>query len=455
MGWSTTPFETLVTFTIGGAWGAPLDNTDTGDAAVAVVRGTEFRNWMVARAKSAASRSIPKRVLETRQLGQGDLVIEVSGGGPTQPVGRVLLIDAAALDSSELPLVCSNFCRRVVLTAGVEPRFVFHQLQHKYSLGDTNRFQTATTNIRNLNFGKYLAGSSLKIPPVAEQRRIVAVIEEQFSRLDAGLAGLEGGRARLASLTKAILLAAVPEEPPQDWTLSTVADAGTVALGRQRSPKFHNGPNMKQYLRVANVFEDRIDTTDVMSMHFSDEEFARFRLKKGDILLNEGQSPHLIGRPAMYRGVPPDTAFTNSLLRFRVGAGVLPEWALLVFRRHLHAKRFLRESQITTNIAHLSAGRFKTIEFPIPPVDEQRRIVADVDRQLTFMTQTVNTLHALRDRAAILRLSILAAAFSGELVPQDPSDEPASVVLERITTEWASSNRRKPASRRIRTKGTG
>ena len=94
---------------------------------------------------------------------------------------------------------------------------------------------------------------------------------------------------------------------------------------------------MRPYLRVANVFEDRIDLTSLMEMDFPPKEYSRFRLVKGDILLNEGQSPELLGRPAMYRGEPSEVAFTDTLLRFRARSDILPEWALLVFRRHMHA----------------------------------------------------------------------------------------------------------------------
>lgn len=69
------------------------------------------------------------------------------------------------------------------------------------------------------------------------------------------------------------------------------------------------------------------------------------------MLLNEGQTPELLGRPAMYRGEPPGVAFTDSLIRFNAGERVDPEFALLVFRRHMRAGRFKRESRITTNIA--------------------------------------------------------------------------------------------------------
>jgi type I restriction enzyme S subunit len=204
------------------------------------------------------------------------------------------------------------------------------------------------------------------LPPLDEQLRIVDLLEDHLSRLDAADAYLDAAKRRLEVMVSSVLLELIPDESryPHTWKRVTVADAGSVTLGRQRHPDWHKGPNMKPYLRVANVFEDRIDTSDVMEMHWPDETFERFKLHPGDVLLNEGQTPDLLGRPAMYRGEPPETAFTNSLIRFKAIDEVLPEFALLVFRRHMRAGRFKRESRITTNIAHLSAARLKPIEFP-------------------------------------------------------------------------------------------
>lgn len=84
----------------------------------------------------------------------------------------------------------------------------------------------------------------------------------------------------------------LPELPPT-WCWARVDEAGQVDLGRMRSPDNHSGANNKPYLRVKNVYEDRIDTSDVMTMHFSEEEFDFYRLIAGDVLLNEGQSREL------------------------------------------------------------------------------------------------------------------------------------------------------------------
>lgn len=205
-------------------------------------------------------------------------------------------------------------------------------------------------------------------------------------------------------------------ELPKGWAMVTAADAGAIQLGRQRSPKNHRGSNMKPYLRVANVFEDRIDTGDVMQMHFEPEEYERYRLVEGDVLLNEGQSPELLGRPAIYRGVPKDIAFTNSLIRFQAHEGILPEWALIVFRNHMHSGRFAQESRITTNIAHLSAKRFSTTEFPVPPTAEQARIVGELERRLSHVEAAARGTERARELLTATRRSVHNAVADGSLI---------------------------------------
>jgi type I restriction enzyme S subunit len=206
---------------------------------------------------------------------------------------------------------------------------------------------------------------------------------------------------------------------------------------------------MRPYLRVANVFEDRLDLRDIKEMHFSPEEYERYRLRRGDILLNEGQSPELVGRPAMYRGDPPHVCFTNSLIRFIPGEGVDGEYALLVFRRHLQAGRFQREARITTNIAHLSAGRLRSVEFPVPPLHEQYEIVQRVHRSLSLIADVETVVQRTMLRHAALRRAVLDRSFRGELTLQVPEDEPATMLLEQIAAEYATAengkDRRKKA----------
>ena len=117
----------------------------------------------------------------------------------------------------------------------------------------------------------------------------------------------------------------------------------------------------------------------------------------------------------MYRDEVPGACFQNTLIRFKATGAVHRNYALMVFLHYLHAGRFAKESNITTNIAHLSAGRFLKIEFPLPPLAEQCRIVAEVERRLSVVQELDATLTANLARAERLRQSILKRAFEGKL----------------------------------------
>jgi type I restriction enzyme S subunit len=217
---------------------------------------------------------------------------------------------------------------------------------------------------------------------------------------------------------------------PEGWRLRTVADVGESGLGLMRSPARHTGTDIRPYLRVANVFEARIDLSDVDTMNFNAEERAKYLLRHGDILLNEGQTPELLGRPAMWTGQVEEMYFTKSLLRFRAGEEVLPAWALLVFRRHMHMGRFMQESRVTTNIAHLALVRFKTVEFPVPPLDDQRRIVDELERRLSHIAAAER---ALARSAALLRTARLSILME-TLTPQNDRRGWSEVALGELAS---------------------
>jgi type I restriction enzyme S subunit len=183
-------------------------------------------------------------------------------------------------------------------------------------------------------------------------------------------------------------------------------------------------------LRVANVLENRIDFTDLKWMNFTPKEFYFYKLQLGDILLNEGQSPELLGRSAIYNGKIQELCFQKTLLRFRSSGVALAEYAQIVFRYYFYSQRFSRASPITTNIAHLTLYRLAAMEFPLPPLQEQKLIVERFQDASNAM-HDFGTLIMQTDLGK-LRQSILKAAFEGRLVPPDPADEPASALLARL-----------------------
>lgn len=194
---------------------------------------------------------------------------------------------------------------------------------------------------------------------------------------------------------------------------------------------------MRPYLRVQNVFEDRLDLSDVMEMDFSEADFERYRLHPGDIQLNEGQSPEFLGRPALYRGEIPGACFTNTLIRFHAYSHVVPECALIVFRHHMRSGRYRVEGNITTNIAHLGAGRFGEVEFLLSSRSEQAEIVSRVESLFAYADRLEARYKGAREHVERLTPASLAKAFHGELVPQNPNDEPACLLLECVRARTA------------------
>jgi type I restriction enzyme S subunit len=218
-GWAETTLEELVGHALGGVWGEPPEEAETRPdlARVRVIRGTEFREWSRDRGATAAERAIKRSSLEKRRLLLGDLVIEISGGGAGQPVGRALLIDEEALRRAGAPLICSNFCRQVRLHREVDPAYVHLALTWRYLCGGLDEHQTQTTNLRNLNFSKFLSGVVLPLPPRAEQARIVEKARELAGPVERARAGLARLPEILRRFRQSVLTAAYSGELTADW----------------------------------------------------------------------------------------------------------------------------------------------------------------------------------------------------------------------------------------------
>jgi type I restriction enzyme S subunit len=256
----------------------------------------------------------------------------------------------------------------------------------------------------------HVAKIAIPLPPLAEQRRIAEVLD----RAEALRAKRRAALAQLDSLTQSLFpdFFGNPMKNERGWTLLKVGVAGRVQLGRQRAPQYQSGKHTRPYVRVANVYEDRLALSDVLSMDFDREDFAAYRLEHGDILLNEGQSTELVGRTAMWRNEIPDCCFQNTLIRFQPNRETtLPEFALALFLHYYRTGEFAKISSKTSNVAHLGAGRFAAMPFPLPPIPLQREFA-----------RRVTAVEALKtaQRASLAELDALFAtlqhrAFRGEL----------------------------------------
>ena len=273
------------------------------------------------------------------------------------------------------------------------------------------------------------------IPPHPEQERIVAAIEEQFSRLSAGMAALSDARRRLEQLRNQSILTLIKGKGKK----IRLAEVSDIRLGRQRSPQNHTGPNMVPYVRAANVTWGGLDLTDVKAMNFSPAEVSTFRLQRGDVLVAEASgSAAEVGKPAIWDESLPVCCFQNTLLRLR-SEHLLPEYLYFVVLALARSGAFARTSK-GVGIHHLSRTGLANVLIEVPARAMQRELVARITEQQGHYAALDGVISLELQRARRLRSSILASAFSGKLVANDPSEEPTSMLLERITSQRTSSN---------------
>jgi type I restriction enzyme S subunit len=275
---------------------------------------------------------------------------------------------------------------------------------------DSDEFRDQITRLvtgsAQQNFGpSHLKSIQITLPPLEKQ----TFIARRLEKVDR----LRRSRRYALEYTTNFLPATFLElfgDPVQNtkgWPIVTVDEAGDVQLGRQRAPKYQTGQFRTPYIRVANVYENEIDLSDLLYMDFDASDYATYLLKPGDILLNEGQSTELVGRSAMWRDEIPGCCFQNTLLRFQANRKMCePAYALWLFLRYLHTGEFAKLSAKTSSVAHLGSYRLAQMRFPIPPLPLQQKFAALVGRvehlrtvQREAVRQAEHLFASLLDRA--------------------------------------------------------
>jgi restriction endonuclease S subunit len=362
--------------------------------------------------------------LRAHEARAGDLVVASLG----QDLPRSCLVPPTVG-----PAIVKADCIRVRLHPSLDARYVNYALQRpdlRHAVADqvhgVGRPRLGMAGIKDL---------SIPLAPRAAQERIVAAIEEHLSRLDAAEASLRSAERRsvlLESRTADEAFLSLDSRLP-------IGELAEVRGGIQKQPKRKPKNNPAPFLRVANVGKGRIDLADVHEAELFEGELDRYRLRSGDLLVVEGNgSPDQIGRSAVWRGEIEDCVHQNHLIRVRPGPHLDPEFLGLYWNAPSTRAQLTAVASSSSGLHTLSSAKVKRVEVPKVPLPEQRAIAEQLAAQLAALAHLRTSLGTARGRHGALRRSILAAAFSGQLVPQDPGDEPASVVLDRIRAERAA-----------------
>lgn len=328
-----------------------------------------------------------------------------------------------------------------------------------------------------------LADYPIAIAPIREQRRIVEKIDTLFAELDKGEESLRQVQTLLARYRQSVLKAAVtgeltadwraeragklehgrdllerilqtrretwegrgrysePSPPagsdlpllPEGWVWASVGQLANVIGGLTKNSKRASMPLKKPMLRVANVYQNRLDLADVHQIGVTEAELPRVLLQPLDLLVVEGNgSRDQIGRMAVWREEVLDAVHQNHLIKIRMVEKDLVELALWWFQSPNGRVNIEQVASSTSGLYTLSISKIESLAVPLPSVEEAHEIsrrVTDIFSQTDQLERSVELEFA---RSAALRQSILKDAFSGRLVPQDSNDEPAAELLARI-----------------------
>jgi type I restriction enzyme, S subunit len=328
----------------------------------------------------------------------GDLLV-CEGG----EIGR-----AAIWRGSEGYIAYQKAVHRIRSKGDLHLPFLCYLLEFYSANGTLGRFSTGST-IQHIPQQK-LRELPVPLPSLTEQRRIVDILEDHLSRLDAsGMLSTTIGR-RLASYESSALSRC---HDGRQRALDEVAMIqGGIQKHYRRAPK----DNYYPFLRVANVTQGGLDLGDVHNIELFGDELDRLRLRTGDLLVVEGNgSPSQIGRAGIWDGSIDPCVHQNHLIRVRPNALLNPSYLEAVWNSPQNRRNLTRLASSSSGLYTLSVSKLKTLYIPVPSLARQAKlvdelsVVRDARRRLDVHIRAVST------KTGLLRRALLNAAFLGRL----------------------------------------
>jgi type I restriction enzyme S subunit len=342
--------------------------------------------------------------------------------------------------------VCSTGFTVLRSNAAVEPRFLFRYVLTDQFLDRVTPQQTGTHYPATSD--KVVMSEAIPLAPLAEQRRIVAKLEKLLGQVDACQQRLEKMPTLLKRFRQSILAAACSGRLTADWRKG---DDGQDELPRswelvEFGSLIAKGPNNGLYkpqscygsgtpiVRIDAFYDGKISNwSELKRLQLSKQEREQFALADGDILINRVNSPKFLGKCAIVRAMPEPSVYESNMMRLQLDAvRANSDYAILYLRSSQGLVELRKNAKHAVNQSSINQDDVKSVLFALPPLAEQQEIVRRVAGLFALADQLEQRLALARKQVDKLTPSLLARAFAGQLVPQNPTDEPAEKLLARV-----------------------
>jgi len=370
-------------------------------------------------------------------LNEGDLVVSSSG-----TLGKI-----AVVKKEDLPLMLNTSIIRFrslnnkILSQIFLKYFVSSHLFYSQIIGHK-------TGSAILNYGPtHLKRMNIVLPPLNEQKRIVAKLDKIIPRIDEVKERLDKIPVIIKRFRQSVLTAAVTGKLTEEWreenhtfsewensTLESIIEEGPQN-GIYKSQNSYGKGSL--ILRIDNFYDGQIKPWSTLKrLSITNRELSVYGLSNDDIIINRVNSMAFLGKSALVRGLEESCVFESNMMRIKIDKSHMNTGFLIRFLNcQLGLQELRRNAKHAVNQSSINQQDVKAAIVPLPSLEEQEEIVRQVDRLFALADKLEEHYQKSKAKVDKLSQSVLAKAFRGELVPQDPNDEPAVKLLERIMEE--------------------
>lgn len=335
-------------------------------------------------------------------LEQGDILI----ARLPDPLGRACIFPLKGQYITAVDIAILRIKNRLY-----NPRYIMYLINSPQFRKSISCYESGTTRkrISRRNLDKI----QFNVPDITVQERIVSKIEELFSKLDASVEELKTAKEKLKVYRQAVYSSVYDKL----CDLQPITSFFEITGGLTKNSRRNELSLQMPYLRVANVYYNHLDLSEIKEIGVTEQEIDRCLLEKNDLLFVEGNgSKAQIGRVAIWNGQIPKCLHQNHIVKGRPLGNMLSEYALYYLISNEGRKQIVNIAKSTSGLYTLSTNKIKGLRVPYCDLNDQKRILDDVKEKLSVYDSIEHTIDTSLQQAEALRQSILKQAFEGRLV---------------------------------------
>ena len=399
-------------------------------AGIRIIRITNVQDGFIQDKKPVYYPLESQKEITPFMLKDDDFLMSLTGN-----VGRVAIIDASFLPAALNQRVA---CLRIKSEDSVRKEYIFYFCLQKQFVSDCIKSAKGSAQL-NMST-EWLKEYPIPLPPLAEQQRIVDRIESLFANLDEAKEKAQTVVDSFETRKAAILHKAFTGELTakwreehgvgmESWEKKSVGEL-SISLKYGTAKKSDASGNVV-VLRMGNLQQGEIDWSDLAYSNDPDD-IEKYKLFPGDVLFNRTNSAALVGKTAIYRGEHP-AIYAGYLIKLDYDHDKIIGDYLNYALNTLDAKKYCNSVKTDgVNQSNINAKKIGAYSFNVPSIPEQEKIVSVIQKLLSKEQQAKEAAEAVLDQIDLMKKSILARAFRGELGTNDPNEESAVELLKKV-----------------------